>query len=549
MRAQDLEIGELVGSSDGNLSLQGRRLVLHSIHAFARFRRDLVETLGMEQTRRLFTRFGYFWGHADAAAMRRVFQWPDQTELLRAGFRLQSIEGIARARVSVLDVDSGSGRIHIECDWHESGEAEEHVSEIGATRVPTCWKLVGYASGYVSHVLDRPVYFLERRCRACGDSFCHAEGRDLDSWGDEIKPHLKYFEADDIIGTVRRLSHELKKKDRQLTRSRGQFGSADNHRDTPFFVEGRSKALRQVIDLAERVAQFDSSVLITGETGVGKEVLARHIHGVSHRAKRPFVAVNCGALPESLLESELFGYKAGAFTGAVRDRTGLFEQAAGGTMFLDEIGDITPAMQIKILRVLQEREIMRIGESVPRPVDVRIIAATNHDLDALVSEGRFRDDLLYRLRVIEIEIPPLRQRREDILPLARFLVEKLSGKLRLENLRLDATCLDYLQAYSWPGNVRELENALERAAVLSRDNVILPEALPPLIVAQVEAGAGEGDPLSRPLEDIVNSHILSVLYASGGNRARTARILGISTATLWRKLKALGTTGQLSISK
>ncbi|MCB2230383.1 sigma 54-interacting transcriptional regulator [bacterium] len=538
MRAQDLEIGELIGIADGNLNLHGRRLVLHSIHAFGQFRKDLLETLGPDQARRVFTRFGYFWGQADAAAMQRVFQWPDRSELIRAGFRLQTLEGIARTRVSVLEYDEASGRLHIECDWHDSAEAEEHLTDVGPAARPSCWKLVGYASGYVSHVLNREVYFIERGCRGCGDSFCHAEGRDRESWGEEIDRHLQYFEASDIVGSVERLTRELKKKHSELVRQRSHF-TLLNHGDAPFFVEGRSNALRKVIDLADRVAQFDSSVLVTGETGVGKEVLARHIHSVSHRSRAPFVAVNCGALPESLLESELFGYKAGAFTGAVRDRVGLFEQAGGGTIFLDEIGDISPAMQIKILRVLQEKEIMRIGESTPRSVDVRVIAATFHDLDQLVIEGTFRDDLVYRLRVIEIEIPPLRERREDILPLARFLVEKLANKLKLDNLRLDATCLDYLQAYSWPGNVRELENALERAAVLSRDNVILPEALPPGIIAQVKARGGEGDPLSRSLDEVSNSHILAVLEASNGNRAKTARTLGISTATLWRKLKAL----------
>ena len=210
-------------------------------------------------------------------------------------------------------------------------------------------------------------------------------------------------------------------------------------------VEVHSESFRRVLDLAGRAAPFDSSILITGETGVGKEVLARHIHKASARAAHQMLSVNCAALPESLLESELFGHKAGAFTGAIEDRAGLFEQARNGTLFLDEIGDISAAMQTKLLRVLQEHEIMRVGESRPRKIDVRVIAATNRDLDEAVRSGRFREDLLYRLRVIEIHVPPLRDRREDILPLARHFVEKFSRDLKLPGLRLDATCVDTLQ--------------------------------------------------------------------------------------------------------
>ena len=200
------------------------------------------------------------------------------------------------------------------------------------------------------------------------------------------------------------------------------------------------------------MARFDTAVLITGETGTGKEVLARAIHRMSKRASGPFVAVNCGALPETLLESELFGHRAGSFTGAVEDRIGLFETAAKGTVLLDEIGDTSAATQTKLLRVLEELEIVRVGESVPRKIDVRVLAATNRDLDADVREGRFREDLLYRLRVVEIDVPPLRERPEDILSLTRHFVEHASKRLELPELRLDAVCADYLLEYRWPGN-------------------------------------------------------------------------------------------------
>jgi transcriptional regulator with PAS, ATPase and Fis domain len=255
------------------------------------------------------------------------------------------------------------------------------------------------------------------------------------------------------------------------------------------------------------------------------------------------VGVNCAALPETLLESELFGHKAGSFTGAIKDRVGLFEEAQKGTIFLDEIGDISPAMQMKLLRVLQERELRRVGESTSRKVDVRVITATNQNLAEAIREGRFREDLYYRLRVIEIEMPPLRARKEDILHLARHFCGQFAHKLKIQKLRLDSTCADYLQAYNWPGNVRELENAIERAAVLSTDGLIRPEHLPANIV---HPAPGQGDltsPLSRKLADVETEHIRTVMRLAGDNKTRAARALGISPATLWRKWKQMNAGG------
>lgn len=538
MKADDLDLQELIQLTEGNISLRGRRLVLHSIHAIAQFRKDLIETLGTDQARRLFTRFGFFWGQADAAALKRVFGWDNMLEWLRAGPRLHAIEGVARVEIRSIDVDERAGSYHAEVVWRGSSEAEEHLMEVGRSELPICWKLVGYASGFATFCLRKSVYFIERECRARGDGVCYAEGRDIDSWGDEIEPHLKYFEAEDIKGNVLRLTAELKRKSEEIERHRIEI-EALQRKPVPFFDEGRSRALRRVLDIARRVSQFDSSVLITGETGVGKEVLATSIHKMSHRADGPFTAINCGALPETLLESELFGYKAGSFTGAVRDRVGLFEKSGGGTVFLDEIGDISPAMQVKILRVLQEREIVRIGENEPRQINIRIIAATHRDLDKMVAEGDFREDLLYRLRVVEIDIPPLRVRKDDILPLTRHLLERLSKKLSMEHLTLDISCVDYLQNYPWPGNVRELENALERAAIFSREGVIYPEHLPENVRNHTAAHISTADPMSRSLPEVEREHILAVLESTGNNKTRTAEILQISPATLWRKLKAI----------
>jgi transcriptional regulator with PAS, ATPase and Fis domain len=304
-----------------------------------------------------------------------------------------------------------------------------------------------------------------------------------------------------------------------------------------FLAAERSKVFQNILDIARRVARFDSSVLIRGETGVGKEVVARYIHAASPRSENSLLTINCGALPETLLDSELFGHKAGSFTGAIRDRVGLFEQAARGTILLDEIGDISLATQVKLLRVLQEREILRIGENIPRKVDTRIIAATNRNLEQAVSEKKFREDLLYRLRVIEIEVPPLRERPEDIISLAEYCVKKLLKRLNLPGLQIDPDCLDYFQTYTWPGNVRELQNAIERAAVLSIDGKIRPEHLPPQIL-NPDSNHQYFD-MSKPksLKEVELNYIGIVLKATGGNKARAAKILGIGQATLWRKLK------------
>jgi len=541
MKASELKLNELIEFSEGMVSLHGRRLVLRDLHAYAQFRKDLIDTLGWDQTRRIITRYGHFMGQADAAAMRRIFEWDSVAEWLRCGPRLHALEGAARTLLRRLDYDEPTGRYQAEVVWHDSGEAEAHLAEVGPAPAPICWILAGYASGYASFCLGKPVYFIEQTCRARGDAVCAAIGKDLDSWGAEIAPHLPFFQADDIRGKVEKLSAELRRKTRELARQRRQIGMLES-RAAPFFQEVHSAAFRKVIELAGRIAPFDTSILITGETGVGKEVLARFIHQHSRRASGPFLGVNCGALPETLLESELFGHVAGAFTGAVRYRAGLFEQAARGTLFLDEIGEVSGAMQTKLLRVLQEREIMRVGESKPRKTDVRVIAATNRSLPREIAEGRFREDLFYRLGVVEIEIPPLRSRTDDILPLARYFVEKFSRALKRPGLRLDAACRDLLQAYSWPGNVRELENAIERAAVLSPGDAILPENLPPSVLScrsMTRAGVLGRDPLDVPLADLEREHIQAVMERTGGNRTQAARALGISSATLWRKLRTM----------
>ena len=537
MRVEDLKLDELLEFRDGVIDFQGRRLVLHSTDAFAQFRKDLFDMVGPEQTRRILTRFAYFWGQADAAAMRRVFKWESVVDLVKAGPRLHAMQGVVRWVTKKLEMDQVAGRFEMEVAWHGSAEADEHMAVFGRAAHPACWMLSGYASGFMSFALGHDVYFVEQRCRAMGERVCTAVGKDRTSWGAAINPHLHYFQAADIKGKIHSLTEELRRVTRELQRSTERLTTLER----PPLVEVRSKAFAAVLDLATRIAPFDSSVLITGESGVGKEVVARLLHARSQRSRGPFLGINCGALPETLLDSALFGHKAGAFTGATADHAGLFEEAAGGTLFLDEIGEISHGLQVKLLRVLQEREIRRVGESRTRKIDVRILAATNRDLAEAMRRGAFREDLYYRLRVIEIAIPPLRERKEDILPLARFFVERLRAKLKMPNLRLAAAAIDPLVGYAWPGNVRELENAIEHAAVLSRNGQITPELLPSNLVlgAGTRPGQGKGP---RSLDQVEREHIRAMLAQSGGNRTRAAAVLGISLTTLWRRLKT--TKGQ-----
>jgi PAS domain S-box-containing protein len=300
---------------------------------------------------------------------------------------------------------------------------------------------------------------------------------------------------------------------------------------------GRDRRMQELYRLIEDVAPSDASVLIHGESGTGKELVARAIHETSDRADGPFVAVNCSALAENLLESELFGHVKGSFTGAVADRRGRFEEASGGTLFLDEIGDVSPVVQVKLLRVLQERRIERVGDNRPVPVDVRLISATNRDLDDLLRTGRLREDFYYRIKVVSMTIPPLRDRREDIPLLASHILERLRRDHDGAVAELGDDALDRLMRHTWPGNVRELENALEHAVVLSHGGRIGARHLPP----EFDRGAGDrslagvrhGSPEERQI-------IAAALARTGWNRTRAARRLGIDRTTLWRKIREHG---------
>ncbi|MFZ1946567.1 MAG: sigma-54 dependent transcriptional regulator [bacterium] len=304
---------------------------------------------------------------------------------------------------------------------------------------------------------------------------------------------------------------------------------------------GKSQKIRQVFALVDKVAETDSTILIFGESGTGKELVAREIHLKSCRSDGPFVSINCGALPETLLESELFGHVRGSFTGAVRDKDGLFAVAKGGTFFLDEVGETSPTIQVKLLRVLQEREIIPVGGTRPIKVDVRLIAATNADLEADVDSGKFRKDLFYRLNVIPIRIPPLRERKDDIPLLVEHFLKGYCETAGKPAKSLSPETFDVLARYDWPGNVRELENAIERAVILQEDRVITPDDLPEKMRFQSRDKTESVVSVSNlTLDELEREYLLKVLEETGWHKKRAAAILGINASTLYRKLQRYG---------
>jgi two-component system response regulator HydG len=303
---------------------------------------------------------------------------------------------------------------------------------------------------------------------------------------------------------------------------------------------GESAAMRKVYELVARVSASDASVLVTGESGTGKEVVAKAIHARGRRRSGPFVAVNCSAVPEALLESELFGHVRGAFTDAKESRAGLFKQAEGGTLFLDEIGDMPLGVQPKLLRALQERRVRAVGSTTEVPVDVRIVAATNRDLESAIEEGRFREDLFFRINVVAVALPPLRARAGDVLPLAQHFLVQFADRTKKAVRGIAASAAEKLVAYGWPGNVRELQNSIERAVTLARFEEItiddLPEKIRDYRPSYLVVGGDDPSELA-PLEEVEKRYILRVLEAVGGNKSVAARVLGIERKTLYRKLE------------
>lgn len=541
MQLTDVDLYELLDFSPGRgvIRMGAQRVVIFDAVALGLLRKELIETFGSTVARGILTRFGYAHGWRAAETLRTALPWESERQWRIAGGLYHVLQGFFR--LELVMHAPGDPAPFAESLWHDSYEAEQHLLHLGQFDEPVCWTLCGFGSGYLSFSNGKEIYCKEVSCRGQGDAVCHMVGQSREEWGHEIESHLPFFDRASLDSTLQQVTQTLKKTEQQLRSRRQQLGRSQNGKggkDREPDASGMiaiSAIMHKVLDLARRVSQVDAAVLITGESGVGKERIAQLIHTESARSGGPFIAVNCGAVPESLLESELFGHARGAFTGATHDRPGLFEAAHGGTLFLDEIGDIPAAMQVKLLRALQEHEIRRVGENRTRPLNVRVLAATNRDLKQEVEQGRFRRDVYYRLRVIEIHIPALQERRDDILPLAREFLADATQRMGRNITGFTPQAADQLLRYSWPGNVRELHNALEGAVVLANGNRIeigdLPEEIRHALPGPLTSG------LVRSLAEIEREYILAVFAANGSNQAKTAAQLKIGTATLYRKLR------------
>jgi len=540
MHPDELDHKELLelDPDSGLIRFLGQRALLVDAVAMGLLRKYLVENFGLTAARTVLTQFGFAHGWRMAEAMGSEFQWENDADSRSAGNRLHALKGLFAAQSGCQDPLAKAGAVLL-----GSFEAEQHLLHFGRSDVAVCWTVCGLVSGYLSKTSGKEIFVLEDRCAGKGDAACHLLGRTREEWGDDRLEELQYFlpiplkECLDV--SLQRVTETLKEIERKLDARRRALVRVVPEVTEETGIVAKSTSMRRLVDLSRRVARVDSTVLITGESGSGKERVARFIHEESARATGPFIAINCGAITETLLESELFGHVRGAFSGATQDRPGLFEAANNGTLLLDEVGEVSPGMQVKLLRALQEREIRRVGENKSRSIDVRVIAATNRDLAQGVASGVFRQDLYYRLKVVELELPPLRQRRDDILPLARILLASAALWMKRKISGLSPAAADQLLRYEWPGNVRELENAMERAVALAPGSRVelddLPEEIRKAFPVPVFTSG-----MVRPLEEIEREYILAALERNGGNQTHTAEQLRIGSATLYRKLKSYG---------
>jgi two-component system, NtrC family, response regulator HydG len=528
--------------TDGRIWLHKQRMILLHSNTFGLLLRELIGNLGLSAARGMLTRLGYAAGVRDAEAVRAY--WPDESAgAFTAGMRLHALEGMVKCTTLSAEFDISRGLFHGEYLWHDSVEASEYVAAYGIGKEPSCYMQIGYASGYASFILGRQVIYREVECMAMGAAHCRVIGKHADAW-ENAKKELRYLtppppRPSDLPGTGAASKPPLMSRE----------------------MIGISAAFNGAYKLLERVAPTRATVLFVGESGVGKELFARALHQASPRADKPFVAVNCAAIPDALFESELFGVDKGAYTGATASRPGRFERASGGTLFLDELPSLSLTAQGKLLRALQEHEVDRVGGSRAISVDVRVIAATNRNLLAEVQAGRVREDLYYRLNVFPIHLPPLRERRDD-LPL---LIDHF---LALYNRLYEKNACGFAQAavtallnHEYPGNIRELQNIVERGVISAGDDGIIElhhifpnnEAHRTSVFSLGTNGELNGHPADAAEPDMVakllqqsnftlseleNQLYQRVLIASGGNIAAAARRLGVTRAQLAYRLKS-----------
>lgn len=518
----------------------------------ANFRREIVSTLGIERAKGFFLRMGFQSGLKDAELAWKLRPNASEYDMFLAGPQLHSLKGLVKVRPTEVDIDKECGRFYVEIEWIDSFEVEICQTDLGQMQDPVCWTLLGYACAYSSAFMGREIIFKEVSCRGCGGDKCRVIGKPAEEW-DDVASFKQYFKNDPIIEELYELQSQLVSLRTNLDKQEGQY-----------YGIGQTPAYQTVRNMMDKAAQGKVSVLLLGETGVGKEVIARSVHLRSKRAAEPFVAVNCAAIPPDLIESELFGVEKGAFTGATQSRMGRFERADKGTIFLDEVIELSPRAQASLLRVLQEGELERVGDNRTRKIDVRVIAATHEDLAEAVKAGRFRADLYYRLNVFPVAIPALRERREDIPLLVEHFLQRFHQEYGKRTLGLSDKALEACLHYSWPGNIRELENVIERGIILTDPNEsISVQALFPRAPEEpqtaservssdgvlIQPGNGQGSWISQllssglSLDEIEESLIREAMQQANQNVSGAARLLGLSRPALAYRLKKIGIEG------
>ncbi|MBN8507714.1 MAG: sigma-54-dependent Fis family transcriptional regulator [Burkholderiales bacterium] len=532
----------------GQIWLHENRMLLVHAEAQALLRKELIDSLGLQRARGLLTRMGYASGVRDAELARRYAGSSDDLEAFMTGPRLHSLEGIVQVTPIRLELDRAAGRFYGEFLWQNSWEGQWHRQLFGIHHEPVCWTQIGYASGYTSAFMGQRILYKEVECAGAGDPNCRIIGRPVGEW-DDADEMLRDYNPESI-------ADQLLELQTQVTQLRSSIGASEV---LPAHMIGNSPGFRQAYGLLRQAADSRIPVLLLGETGVGKEVFARCLHEMGPRRQEPFVAVNCAAIPPELLESELFGVEKGAYTGAHSSRPGRFERAGGGTLFLDEIGDLPLPAQAKLLRVLQEHEIERLGDSRPRKVNVRVVAATNADLSRRVQDGRFRLDLYYRLNAYQVPIPPLRERKEDISPLSKAFLEVAAARHGKRLRGFTDKAKRALLSYPWPGNVRELQNVIERCVILApsgtrveASQLFLPGA-PTDGELAIDADGSLRDPRWAPgaelceqvlngtctLDELEAMLLQAAVAKAKGNLASAARLLGITRPQLAYRLKCI----------
>ncbi|MGO9315963.1 MAG: sigma 54-interacting transcriptional regulator [Syntrophobacteraceae bacterium] len=529
----------------GSIWLADERVIIQSVSALGMLRKDLIRNYGIEAARRFILRMGYAQGYLQGLMLAERY---GAKVAVPSGPIVFGLEGLGKPTLVVKINDPDGPSFHEEAIIHKSPEAEQHMLHFGKSKVPVCWNVTGFASGYQSAVRGQLVYFDEETCVARGDSCCHVIGREITGCHQPSQtPATDPLPIGDIFGDIRdemnRKFQAFRKKKSHVKIHESGPGNDDDYEsrdgveraialpgENPFIVS--DPAMSAAVHAAMQVAPLPTTVLIRGESGTGKEFFAHLIHHHSGHTNAPFVSLNCAALTESLLESELFGHVRGAFTGAIRDKVGLLELARDGTLFLDEVGDMPLAVQAKLLRALELRQVRKVGGEADIKVHARVVAATNVDLPAAIDAGTFRRDLYFRLAGFEIHLPALHERREAIPILAYEFLKRAASAFGKKVVSISPDAMSRLIHCSWPGNVRELKHAIERAVIVSRGAEIQVEALPEKSFQDVEYSA---DNLN--LRQNERNLILQALLESKGNRSIAARNLNIDPATLWRKLQ------------